>query len=87
MIDTSKLVADSDFVYNGNGFSHRLASGIATLDIALGGGIPLDGSVIEIWGEESHGKTTLSYRLCKRCTDIGGYVTWVDSEQSFDRGS
>ena len=86
MIDTSKLVADSDFVYNGNGFSHRLASGIATLDIALGGGIPLDGSVIEIWGEESHGKTTLSYRLCKRCTDIGGYVTWVDSEQSFDRG-
>jgi len=85
-IDLEKLIVDSKSVYHGNGFSHRLSSGIATLDLALGGGIPLDGSIIEIWGEESHGKTTISYRFCKKCTDLGGYVTWIDSEQSFDRG-
>ena len=85
MIDIQQMVVDEHYAYHGNGFSHRLPSGIATIDIALGGGIPLDGSVIEIWGEESHGKTTISYRFCKKCTDLGGYVTWIDSEQSFDR--
>lgn len=74
----------SDCLYDGEGFSNKLPTGIVTLDIALAGGVPLNGSIIEIYGEESHGKTTLSYRLCKKCTDTeGGYVTWVDSEVSY----
>lgn len=85
-LDIGKLVSDESYQYKGKGFSHKLPSGIPTLDIALGGGLPLDGSIVEIWGEEGHGKTTLSYRLCKRCTDDKGYVTWIDDEVSYDEG-
>lgn len=82
--DLTKLVQEGQ-VYTGTGFNCKLPSGIITLDIALGGGIPLNGSIIELYGEESSGKTTLSYRFCKRCTETdGGYVTWVDSELSYD---
>lgn len=80
-----EFVSNKDYLYNGKGFSEKLPTGIITLDIALAGGIPLNGSIIEIYGEESHGKTTLSYRFCKKCTDQElGYVTWVDSEVSYD---
>lgn len=82
--DLTKLVSSQDYLYRGGGFSNKLPTGIITLDIALAGGIPLNGSIIEVYGEESHGKTTLSYRMCKKCTDIPeGYVTWVDSEVSY----
>ena len=78
-------LAQEDLVYKGKGFSEKLPTGIITLDLALAGGFPLNGSIVEIFGEESHGKTTLSYRLCKKCTDTPrGYVTWVDSEVSYD---
>lgn len=73
-----------DSLYRGGGFSQKLPTGIITLDLALGGGIPLNGSIIEVYGEESHGKTTLSYRMCRKCTIEGGYVTWVDSETSYE---
>lgn len=82
--DVSKLVSNQDYLYKGGGFYNKLPTGIITLDAALAGGFPLNGSIVEIYGEESHGKTTLSYRLCKKCTDKSeGYVTWVDSEVSY----
>ena len=82
--DVSKLISNQDYLYRGGGFSNKLPTGIITLDAALAGGFPLNGSITEIYGEESHGKTTLSYRLCKKCTDTTeGYVTWVDSEVSY----
>lgn len=82
--DISKLVSDQNYLYRGGGFFNKLPTGIITLDAALAGGFPLNGSIVEIYGEESHGKTTLSYRLCKKCTDNPeGYVTWVDSEVSY----
>ena len=82
--DGSKLVSNQDYLYKGGGFYNKLPTGIITLDAALAGGFPLNGSIVEIYGEESHGKTTLSYRLCKKCTDKSeGYVTWVDSEVSY----
>lgn len=82
--DLSKLVSSQDYLYKGGGFYNKLPTGIITLDAALAGGFPLNGSIVEIYGEESHGKTTLSYRLCKKCTDTPeGYVTWVDSEVSY----
>lgn len=79
------LIGSQAYLYKGGGFSQNLPSGIITLDLALAGGIPLNGSIIEVYGEESHGKTTLSYRICKKCTDTtDGYVTWIDSEVSYD---
>lgn len=82
--DVSKLISNQDYLYKGGGFSNKLPTGIITLDVALAGGFPLNGSIVEIYGEESHGKTTLSYRLCKKCTDKAeGYVTWIDSEVSY----
>ena len=82
--DISKLISNQDYLYKGGGFYNKLPTGIITLDTALAGGFPLNGSIVEIYGEESHGKTTLSYRLCKKCTDTTeGYVTWVDSEVSY----
>lgn len=79
------LVINKEYLYEGVGFSEKLPTGIVTLDIALGGGIPLNGSIIEVYGEESNGKTTISLRFCKSCTDHeSGYVTWVDSETSYD---
>lgn len=82
--DVSKLVSNQDYLYKGGGFYNKLPTGIITLDAALAGGFPLNGSIVEIYGEESHGKTTLSYRLCKKCTDKSeGYVTWIDSEVSY----
>lgn len=83
--DYESLVVDENNRYKGKGFEYKIPTGIVTLDIALGGGIPLCGSIIEIYGEESHGKTTMSYRICKKCTDDPtGYVTWIDSELSYD---
>lgn len=82
-MDLDKLIQES-YVYKGDGFKNHLPTGIITLDIALAGGFPLNGSIVEVYGEESHGKTTLSYRLCKKCTDEKeGYVTWIDSEVSY----
>lgn len=79
------LSLENQYLYKGAGFTNKLPTGIPTLDIALAGGIPLNGSIIEIYGEESAGKTTITYRFCKRCTDYPtGYVTWVDSELSYD---
>jgi len=84
--DISKLISNQDYLYKGGGFSNKLPTGIITLDIALAGGVPLNGSIIEVYGEESHGKTTIAYRMCKKCTDMSeGYVTWVDSEVSYSR--
>lgn len=84
-MELSNLIYDEKFLYKGKGFSEKLPTGIVTLDLALAGGIPLNGSIIEIYGEEGHGKTTFTYRICKRCTDSStGYVTWVDSELSYD---
>ena len=63
--DLNNLVSNPHYLDKGGGFSHKLPTGIITLDEALAGGFPLDGSIVEIYGEESHGKTTLSYRMCK----------------------
>ena len=83
--DIVNSLIQEDSIYKGNGFNNKLPTGIVTLDIALAGGIPLNGSIIELYGEESAGKSTIAYRFCKRCTESdNGYVTWVDSELSYD---
>jgi len=61
-----------------------LPTGLASLDRALGvGGIPR-GRVIEIYGPESSGKTTLATQLVARTQADGGVCAYVDAEHALD---
>ena len=62
-----------------------LSTGSLTLDIALGiGGIPR-GRVIEIYGPESSGKTTLAMHMIAEAQKTGGLAAFIDAEHAFDR--
>ena len=58
-------------------------SGAMTLDIALGGGMPR-GRIVEIYGPESSGKTTLAMHSMAEMQKIGGTVALIDAEHAFD---
>jgi recombination protein RecA len=62
-----------------------LSSGSLSLDIALGiGGYPT-GRIIEIYGPESSGKTTLSMHAIAEAQMKGGIAAFIDAEHAFDR--
>ncbi|MEL6134049.1 MAG: recombinase RecA [Bacteroidota bacterium] len=62
-----------------------LSTGSLSLDIALGiGGIPR-GRIIEIYGPESSGKTTLAMHMIAEAQKKGGLAAFVDAEHAFDR--
>ena len=62
-----------------------IPSGSIGLDIALGvGGYPR-GRVIEIYGPESSGKTTLTLHAIAECQKQGGIAAFIDAEHAFDR--
>ena len=62
-----------------------IPSGSLGLDIALGvGGYPR-GRVIEIYGPESSGKTTLTLHAIAECQKQGGIAAFIDAEHAFDR--
>lgn len=62
-----------------------IPTGSFNLDIALGiGGYP-KGRVIEIYGPESSGKTTLAIHAIAECQKMGGICAIVDAEHAFDR--
>ena len=62
-----------------------ISSGSITLDIALGiGGFP-KGRVIEIYGPESSGKTTLAIHAIANAQKNGGIAAFIDAEHAFDR--
>jgi len=62
-----------------------IPSGSFGLDIALGvGGYPR-GRVIEIYGPESSGKTTLTLHAIAECQKMGGIAAFIDAEHAFDR--
>lgn len=62
-----------------------ISSGSLGLDIALGiGGIP-KGRVIEIYGPESSGKTTLAMHCIAEAQKAGGLAAIVDAEHAFDK--
>ena len=62
-----------------------IPTGSLTLDIALGvGGYPT-GRVVEIYGPESSGKTTLTLHAIAECQRRGGIAAFIDAEHAFDR--
>ena len=63
-----------------------IPTGSLALDIALGiGGIP-KGRIIEIYGPESSGKTTLALHMLAEAQKIGGTGAFVDAEHALDPG-
>lgn len=61
-----------------------IPTGAFNLDIALGiGGIP-KGRIIEIYGAEASGKTTLSLHIAAECQKLGGTVAFIDAEHALD---
>jgi recombination protein RecA len=62
-----------------------IPSGSLTLDIALGvKGYP-KGRIVEIYGPESSGKTTLAIHAIAEAQKIGGIAAFIDAEHAFDR--
>ena len=63
-----------------------IPTGSLSLDIALGvGGVPR-GRVIEIFGPESSGKTTLALHIISEAQKLGGIAAFVDAEHALDIG-
>jgi recombination protein RecA len=62
-----------------------ISSGSIGLDLALGcGGFP-KGRIVEIYGPESSGKTTLAIHAIAECQKAGGVAAIIDAEHAFDR--
>ena len=62
-----------------------IPTGSISLNIALGvGGYP-KGRIIEIYGPESSGKTTLALHAIAECQKQGGIAAFIDAEHAFDR--
>lgn len=61
-----------------------ISTGSLALDVALGiGGLPR-GRVVEIYGPESSGKTTLTLQVIAECQKAGGIAAFVDAEHALD---
>jgi len=61
-----------------------IPTGAVALDLALGvGGVPR-GRIIEIYGQESSGKTTLAYHIIAEAQKAGGTAAFIDAEHAVD---
>ncbi|MBC8219852.1 MAG: DNA recombination/repair protein RecA, partial [Proteobacteria bacterium] len=64
-----------------------VSAGNLALDIALGiGGLPR-GRIVEIYGPEASGKTTLALCAIAEIQKIGGVAAFIDAEHAFDRNN
>jgi len=69
----------------GQGIS-AISTGAIELDIALGiGGVPR-GRVVEVYGPESSGKTTLTLHIIAEAQKLGGTAAFIDAEHALDPG-
>ena len=63
---------------------NSVSTGCLSLDVALGvGGVPR-GRIIEIYGPESSGKTTLALHIVAEAQKAGGYAAYIDAEHAVD---
>jgi recombination protein RecA len=63
-----------------------ISTGCLSLDLALGiGGLPR-GRIVEIFGPESSGKTTLVYHVIAEAQKLGGICAFIDAEHAMDPG-
>ncbi|XP_021820192.1 DNA repair protein recA homolog 2, mitochondrial [Prunus avium] len=61
-----------------------ISTGSLKLDLALGiGGLP-KGRIVEIYGQEASGKTTLALHIIKEAQKLGGYCAYLDIENAMD---
>ena len=61
-----------------------IPTGCLTLDLALGiGGVPR-GRIIEIYGPESSGKTTVALHVIAETQKMGGIAAFIDAEHALD---
>ena len=61
-----------------------ISTGCLSLDVALGvGGVP-KGRIIEIYGPESSGKTTLALHIVAEAQKSGNYAAFIDAEHAID---
>ena len=75
-------LGDADVVRN----LEAISTGSLGLDLALGiGGVP-KGRVIEIYGPESSGKTTLTLHIVAESQKLGGTAAFIDAEHALDLG-
>jgi len=82
--------ASMDKKYHGSGIASkilgrgglRLPSRFLYLNYTLSGGIPY-GKILEVFGEESSGKSLLAFDFAYCCQQLGGIVIWIDAEQAF----
>ncbi len=59
------------------------STGALSLDLALGGGVP-KGRIIEVYGPESSGKTTLTLHMIAEIQKSGGMAAFIDAEHALD---
>jgi recombination protein RecA len=59
------------------------STGSISLDLALGGGVP-KGRIIEVYGPESSGKTTLTLHMISEIQKSGGMAAFIDAEHALD---
>ena len=63
---------------------NSISTGCLSLDVALGvGGVP-KGRIIEIYGPESSGKTTLALHIVAEAQKAGGFAAYIDAEHAVD---
>jgi recombination protein RecA len=71
----------------GDGYAEKvevISSGCLTLDMALGiGGFPR-GRIVEIYGPESSGKTTVALQVVAEAQKLGGTAAFIDAEHALD---
>ena len=82
----SKQFGDGSIMKLGDAYKINVEtspSGTLSLDIALGGGYP-KGRIIEIYGPESSGKTTLALHAVAEIQKAGGTAAFIDAEHALD---
>jgi recombination protein RecA len=84
--DINKAFGEGSLVRLGSAANMKvetISTGSITLDLALGGGVPR-GRIVEIYGPESSGKTTVCLHIIAESQKLGGMNAFIDMEHALD---